>query len=179
VFRILIKVKKTTNRSKITAHHEAGHAVAASLARLRFRTVTIIPDEVSLGRCSSGLWNEFYPDYDTDAQTNSRIKPIIFSLLAGHAAESKFTRSSISKGSRYDHEKAFEWAGRLCGSMKETQAYVNFMMEQTSGVVGLYWKEIKTVATALLEQKTLNSSQVRKSIMKAGNWDGLPRVQLL
>jgi len=154
---------------KAVAYHEAGHGVAACLARKRFKIVSIVPDEEALGKCITIPWKNFHPDYETDSRTIFRTKVAIFISLAGPVAESKFTKAKNLPNSFEDFKIAFKMSDHLCGSIEEAEAYVRFMWEQTKNIVSLYhnWKAIEVVADALLEQKTLECLKTRRLIQKA------------
>ncbi len=158
--------KKKLNTNEVVAYHEAGHAVAARLARLRFKTVTVIPDDDSLGKCSALLWKNFHPDYQTGMRVTSQVKALTFVILAGSVAEARFTGGKKSRGVDYqDHMKvAYRLVSYLPGSSKVQEAYVLFMLEQTKDFLEINWSAVEVVASALLERQTLRSSEVQKLI---------------
>ena len=151
------------------AYHEAGHSVATCLAHKRFRIVTILPDEESMGKCITVEWKNFHPDYETNRRTRYRIKADIFMLLAGPCAEYKYVGGRKPVYSVEDYQEAQELASYLCGSQEEADAYVEFMWEQTKNIISLdwNWKAIIAVANALLGQKTLKYFKTRHLIRKA------------
>jgi ATP-dependent Zn protease len=149
---------------KSIAYHEAGHAVGACLARKRFENVTIVPDEDSMGKVTHSPWKNFHPDYKTDHKTTSRVKEAIFMILSGPVAESLFTKKKKLTGRANDFQEAFGIASHLFGSVETTEAYVNFMWEQTKNIIQLNRGAVKAVATALLERKTLKYLEVRRIV---------------
>ena len=55
------KRKKRGISIKLTAYHEAGHAVMAYILRVRLIEVTIIPDEDDLGKLTHGAGRNIHP----------------------------------------------------------------------------------------------------------------------
>ena len=162
------------------AYHEAGHSVAACLAHKRFRIVSILPNEESMGRCIIVQWKSFHPDYETSRRTRYRIKADIFMLLAGPCAEYKYVGGRKPVYSVKDYQEARELASYLCGSQEEADAYVEYMWEQTKNIISLdwNWKAIVAVANALLGQKTLKYLKTLHLIRKASD-KVTPRIDLL
>ncbi len=99
---------------KAIAYHQAGHGVAASLVRVRFPRVTLVP-------CDLTLWGTGHLEAATDQRTCTRAKAAIFIALAGAAAEAKVT----GKREYGDHYRAaYDIAITLVGSFETAAAYV-------------------------------------------------------
>jgi ATP-dependent Zn protease len=173
--------KQIPNPERAVAHHEAGHAVAACLVRIPFKTVNIIPDDETLGMCSLVLWKDFQPGIDNSRRTTARAKAYIFVALAGQSAEIKFLRGRILRGVDYqeDFKKAFEMALHLVGNFKVCQAYMDFVSEQTKAIIAYYWIPIQAVAKTLLRQKTLQRREVLHLIRNAWGTDSIPPINLV
>jgi hypothetical protein len=77
-----------------TAYHEAGHAAAGLYFEIAFRSVTIIPDEDSMGKKVNRQNKGFYDNLNIgklSVRTEARIYQKITSLYAGFAAQLQFT----------------------------------------------------------------------------------------
>jgi hypothetical protein len=90
------------SRIEATAHHEAGHAVASWHCGIRFKYVTIVPDDTqnSLGH----LENNSSPCVQILTQDH------IYVGLAGQIAEAKFRGRLPRYGMNADNQKAFDLA---------------------------------------------------------------------
>lgn len=134
-----------------TAHHEAGHAIAAIHYNVRFEKVTIKPDEVSAGHVmlmgrARGM-----------AQMHAR--GVV--ALAGEAAQRRFNSRSVRLHHAVgDRDAVITYAEANCGSARQMQALVNLWQVQAEEVVEMRWPEIARVAAALLDQRTLSHVDV-------------------
>jgi len=167
--------------SRSIAYHEAGHAVAACLAGKRFTVVTIVPTDDALGYLAPKRWKNFRPDFQTDRRAIQRMKGDIFISLAGPAAEAILTRRKRMPGSHKDFYHSMEMASRLCGSDKETNAYISFMWEQTWNIMILRhnWEAVKVVAKSLLRKRTLRYRAVRWLVRESFRTDAILKIDLL
>ena len=147
------------------AYHEAGHCVAACLARKRFKAVTIIPDGDTLGKCSTTAWKNYHPDYDANRRTIQRVKADIFVSLAGPIAELKFTGDEEPVLCS-DYNDALSATSYLCGSNEQTEAYVNYVWKVTESVISLdwNWKAVEAVAKSLLQRQTIGYKEARRLV---------------
>ena len=170
-------------REEIVAHHEAGHAVAACLARVPFRTVTIIPDEISDGKVALAIWDNFDPDLGTDRRTTERCKACIFATLAGPVSEMRLTQNkSLYDDPNYsdDMDTAFTVAHKLIdGRVETTNAYLQFMEEQTRDVMELWYDLVEVIAQELLDKKMLKAQDVRHLLRNHMELDNLPSADLI
>lgn len=95
----------TPEEQRITAYHEAGHAVVGHLLKHsdNVRKVTIMP------RGMSGGSTLFVPDEDISYITRSRLKDQIVMMLAGRAAE-EIVFDEITTGASNDLERVTKLA---------------------------------------------------------------------
>ncbi|MCF8076383.1 MAG: hypothetical protein K9K87_09500 [Desulfotignum sp.] len=127
-----------------TAYHEAGHSVIAYRLRLGLGKTTIIREEDKLGQAfAERPWG----DGTTDR------KQIIRSY-AGYAAQKQYDPSADPQGSNADDNEAAELLS-VNPDFSEAQ-----LRDETSKMVAENWDAIKTVATQLLEDKTLDEDEL-------------------
>lgn len=90
--------KRSIKGLESIAYHEAGHAVASFYMYIKFRHVTIVPDEDYNGcvRCFSPKFMTYFEGWNAERQRNFLDKQIIVSL-AGYLAQKKFSPHSIRK----------------------------------------------------------------------------------
>jgi ATP-dependent Zn protease len=94
-----------------TAYHEAGHAVAAFLMKIRFTGLSIISDDDSFGRMAGSKWtSKFDPEHADKNILRSRIEARMIVLLAGYAAGMIFSGVKRRDGARKDFQDA-SWLG--------------------------------------------------------------------
>jgi hypothetical protein len=143
--------------SGATAHHEAGHAVAAWHYGMRFKYVTIEADHAnqSLGHLMHQMPKWFRPDGDASDRVVLRAQRHIIVCFAGQLAEQKFRGRKPRYGMHSDNQKAVDLAFYLCGSEDTVDAYLHYCWLASRDVVNVRWREIKAVAQGLLRRQTL------------------------
>jgi len=158
-----------------TAHHEAGHAVAAWwFGHLKKKDyVTIVPDQQrgSLGH----FWNppRFISEMEGTAGNSGRAilqaEKFAVVCLAGEAASSRYRGSKrrFLAGGRKDREQVAQVLSRLTGSNEELKAYFRLLQIRAENLVARFWPEVDAVARRLLSEKKLTSEQIRETCLSA------------
>lgn len=138
-----------------TAHHEAGHAVAAVMRGIKIGHVTIKGDQEAAGhirflRPSKGL-----------EQLHKRG----MIALAGEAAQRRFNPRSIRRHhGAGDREAVLAFALDACGSTRQAGALVKLWTIQAAEFVDARWTAIQRVAAELLTRQTLAHDDVRRLV---------------
>ncbi len=159
-----------------TAHHEAGHAVAAWwFGQLKKRDyVTIIPDPKtgSLGHLRNPP--RFISEMENSGGYSGRAilqaEKFVVGCLAGNATSCsclKMKKRRYLAGGRTDREQAVEVLSHLVGSNKELKAYFHLLQLRAENLVARFWPEVEAVAERLLSEKTLTSEQIRECCLSA------------
>ena len=156
-----------------TAHHEAGHAVAAWwLGQLRKGDyVTVIPDPKtgSLGHLRNP------PRFISEMQNSGRgratlqAEKFVVGCLAGNAASCRHRKMKARRhlaGGRSDRKQAVTVLSHLA-SGKELTAYLYLLQLRAENLVTRFWPEVEAVAQRLLSEKTLTSEQIRETCLSA------------
>lgn len=172
----------TSKKLECTAYHEAGHAVAAYRQHLRFRYVTIKPDENddSLGHLLHRAFDKrFRPDIALTPKMVESIEKHIVNCFAGPIAEKKFTGRWNHTGASSDNAAAANLASYVHGHPKVIEAYLAYLHEAAAALVELdqNWQAITAVAVALPERSTLKRSEVIEAIEQAWGLPPLPSRQ--
>jgi hypothetical protein len=161
-----------------TAHHEAGHAVAAWwLGQLKKRDlVTIIPDPRtgSLGhlRNPPRFLSEMEESSGNSGYRDRMVlqaEKFVVVCLAGNAASCrhrKMKKRRYLAGGRSDREQAVEVLGRLARG-EELTAYFHLLQLRAENLVARFWPEVESVAKRLLSEKTLTCEQIRETCLDA------------
>ena len=165
-------------RLEATAHHEAGHAVAALHHELKFTYVTIIPDEQqgSLGHVKfRGVDKSICERFEFGALTDRRrmdIERHVITMLTAGAAEARFRGRRDYVGAGKDREDAAGLAGsrRAGADLVLLKKYLDYTQEVAMCFVAdnRNWKNICAVAAALLAhpRHRLSQREVRTVMIK-------------
>jgi hypothetical protein len=145
----------SNSRLAATAHHEAGHAVAAWLRGVRFRYVTIEDGEDSFGHV------RYLGSARGMAQTHAR--GVV--ALAGEAAQRRFNPRSIRRHhGESDRQTVIRFAIDYTGSTAEADALIRLWQAQAKELVASKWDAIEHVALVLLKRKILKLNEVTEVI---------------
>jgi len=158
------------SRIERTAYHEAGHAVAAYLRRLRFTNISIVPYRGTLGRCE---FSEAPVIVDLNAHSieraRRRIETLIIVSLAGGVAECLLTGRHNWRGARADLHDATHYASFVTGSDDELGAYVRWLWEHTRMLLNAppCWLAVRQLAVVLVEDRRVGERRAREIITEA------------
>ncbi len=167
---------KPDKKMKLTAYHEAGHAVASFLLHVdTINAISVIPDEVSEGRTHhSAPGRNYHPDYDDSPRTRSKTEKRIMSYLAGDVAESLLLKWKKLNTNLTDYQKAVDLASYQCdGEPDETGAYVTFLYYKTRNLLrrAENWTAISDLASILIERRRIGRREfyplIRKSLRRS------------
>lgn len=164
-----------------TAHHEAGHAVAAwLLGQLKKGDyVTIIPDpkigSLGLFRNPARFISELENSGGYSGRATLQAEKFVVGCLAGNAASCRHrkTKRRYLKGGEQDREQAIEVLSHLVGSNEELKPYFQLLQLRAENLVARFWPEVEAVAKQLLSRKTLTSEQIREICLSARGQQGL------
>lgn len=171
----------TDDVRRLTAYHEAGHALVASLSRHSdpVHRATITPHGNALGMVVR------LPDGDRVSLPVAKIRDDLAVAMAGRAAEElMFGKDAITTGAQADIEFATEWATRMVvdwgfsesiGMVKvsreradhdpevhsEIRAIVNEAYFDALGMLKENRDKLRAIAEALLDRETLTGDEVR------------------
>jgi hypothetical protein len=167
-------VRVSIKAEAVTAHHEAGHAVAAAYLEIEFSKVTIVGDAIALGR----VIYEDPPDYVLKAEANGTrddpryvqwMERSIIVTLAGGIAERRYSpRSKWREGGGHgkgaapgsDVQTVIRRIEDMHGPSKVADAYHTYLEARAEALVEEYWPKIRTVAKALLRRKEMMADEV-------------------
>lgn len=147
-------MRQTSSQSSLTAHHEAGHAVAAYLLGRAFTRVSIEANEETVGRCSfraPGEW--FRPHERLDTRTRARLEERIIISLAGPHAEAMFSGRFDDDAAAEDIARASELADYMSNNdPDESQAYLEWLGYRTRRLTEreVFWPAVDALAHGLL-----------------------------
>jgi hypothetical protein len=166
---------------QLTAHHEAGHAVAAVAFGIGFDRVSVVDDRDVLGRIVlDQKWPHHRPAFNPHDPEGRRIaEGWIVLALAGEFADAYHSgrKAGRSPGASWDFRIAEELAERLFAHLGEREAFLNEMRCWAHQFVSepLRWRQISAVATRLDQLRELDRRQVAQimdEIAAAGDSSG-------
>jgi ATP-dependent Zn protease len=156
-----------------TAHHEAGHAVAAVILRKQFRYVTIGFAVLSDGRRTFGhmAWvpkGSFCPELDSEKRTRFICERSAIIHFAGPIAGARFLgRKRWGEGCTHDLDWAAKMINHISRTRNESRANRKRLREQAEMLVSDHSIAIQAVACELLAKRRLSYQEVRR-IMRKG-----------
>lgn len=155
-----------------TAYHEAGHAVASLALGRGVRRVSIVPDLAAgtLGLATNHGLPSFRPDVRDDAPTQAKAEREILILLAGPAAEERFTGRRNRAGAAGDHAAAAAaLALSLCGDEDEASAFLAWLVIRGRNLIAApgQWIRVAALARALVDRRELSGAEVRRVCVEA------------
>jgi hypothetical protein len=154
-----------------TAIHESGHAVMSCMVGLPLKSVTVVPDDDSLG-CTShpvekGSFWKAVENGDISWRMRGRVEAHIMSSIAGRLTEQKLfgIKDEDYKGNA-DHDIGIEldWADIVTEGDEEAFAYLAWLGQRALDMVCRPWymRAVKAVASELMKKRTLSGRQVRE-----------------
>lgn len=149
------------NEFRITAFHEAAHAVAAIRTGLIFKHVTAIPDEFE--ETEGALhWSDLHAS--GDLEVSPELLAVV--LLAGPCAEARLTRQEVDDV--FLGEEAADDREAIVALMLTAEAFTNASVEALA-IIERDWPLIARVADELMEVDELDYEEVEALVAKASS----------
>jgi hypothetical protein len=149
------------NEFRITAIHEAAHAVAAIRAGLIFKHVTAIPDEYE--ETDGALhWSDLH------ASGHLEVSPELLAvvLLAGPCAEARATNREVDEV--FSDEEALDDREAITGLMLNADDFLKASTEALA-LIERDWPLIVRIADELMEVDELGYEEVEALVVRSAN----------
>lgn len=165
-----------TDAKRATAIHEAGHAVAAWRQDLDFTTISIVPDDDSLGRVAMGaLPDGFAPESEITLEDRDLIERKAVVSLAGDAAERHYLEqvgaqvddALLADQATHDFASAVNITSYLFDHDDVHQAHLDYMVVRARVLVEANWHVIEALADAVTEAGSLTWPQAEPIVRAA------------
>jgi ATP-dependent Zn protease len=160
-------MNRRRRRHESTAYHEAGHALAAFVLRLKIgrRGVTIVPDKERdmLGYANIAAQLRERPDRAISARTRARIEAWAVARLAGDVAERKFN-GRRRFGGHSDLLQASDLLEYISTSVEQFDARLRVAYVGARDLIEGNWPSVQAVAEELLRKRTLSSNEIEKLV---------------
>lgn len=172
-----MRTLETRIQPEVLAHHEAGHAVAASVLGIRYLTAGIVPNEhgrigvdfkempwisarpdQKLAEFTNEQWAELSAD-DTKWEAWQRRDNDNYAIfmLAGKAAQIEYAGTARDEDAKFDYS-FIQSLLPLC------YARLEGLEQAARELVKEYWPSVQAVAAALLRSSQLTSGEVAEII---------------
>jgi len=164
------KTRRSRKSLEATAYHEAGHAVIALSERMRVKSATIVPGEDYWGAVARQNMTRVQMGFDEPAKMHRYLTREIRVILAGLAAEWRFTGRNNFRGASSDYKEAINLSLHVYGS-DTIVPYLRFMSALMKEEVSkpARWAQIKAIAEALMERGTIRNREIREICDQAVN----------
>ena len=141
---------------RLTAFHEAGHAVMAELCGRLLTEVEILGDREHTGSVQSLA---FPPDPDAEAEDVERHLKVV---LAGTVAETMVSKREDWDETSEDLDAAVRLAMRLVDDCEDVLPLLGGLRVDVERDLREHWRAVEMLAGELLERKALTGSEVRR-----------------
>jgi hypothetical protein len=153
-----------------TAFHEAGHAAVGDRLGLRLQAIDVDTDTAGgLGHTTfepAGHWFDadrgVSPEDPTGARHREFVDRIVTTLLAGLAAESRYTGQDRREGAGFDLLEAVrDWVAISYSSPEERRAAMRKLHARAGRLIQLpeIWAAVERLANGLLERRRLSGEE--------------------
>lgn len=160
---------------RVTAYHEAGHAVAALQLGVGIGCdgVSIVPGEDFAGFAHVLKGFRGRPDVEMTGAMRLKAENRVIVSLAGPVAQRIYRPSSVrGHHGRSDRASAVDLLSFFAGSTRELTAYLRWLQVRTEEYVGssLWWTMIDAVADALIARDRLSVSEIKVIVRDSIGW---------
>jgi ATP-dependent Zn protease len=159
----------STDAERLTAYHEAGHAVMAQLCGRQVTEVEIVGDREHTGMVHSLA---FPPDPADDTAPRAEAEDLenqLKIILAGTVTEGMVSGRNGWDETSGDLDVAVRLGMRLVDDCEDVLPLLEDIGAEVKGELQTHWAAVEMLARELLRRKTLNGSDVRKLL--AGAFD--------
>ncbi len=138
-----------------TAHHEAGHVIAAITQGIHFAHVTIRPSGDAAGHVR----------YLAHARSIGQVHKRGIVALAGEAAQRRHNPRSIRGHHGWgDRRAVVSYALDCTGSSRQAEAMAKLWTIQAEELIEHRWAMVSRIANLLLERQKMSESECREAV---------------
>ena len=152
----------STGAERLTAFHEAGHAVMAELCGRLLTEVEIVGDREHTGSVQSLA---FPPDPADGAQSGEETEDVerrLKIILAGIVAEAVLSGREDWDETSEDLDLAVRLAMRLVDDCEDVLPLLSDIGADVRRDLHAHWPAVERLANELIDRKTMTGSEVRR-----------------
>ena len=154
-----------TDPRRLTAYHEAGHAVMAQLCGRRLTEVEIVGDEDHSGSVQSLRFADEHGSVHDPALPTAPIERRLLCTAAGMVAENLATGRQEWDESCEDLDAAVHLAMKVVGDCERVVPYLEIVREHTEELLRGQWRAVEALADALVERRRMSGEEVRRLLV--------------
>jgi len=159
----------STDPERLTAYHEAGHAVMAQLCGRQVTEVEIVGDREHTGMVHSLVFPPDPADGTAPQAEAEDVENQLKIILAGTVAEAMVSGRNGWDETSEDLDVAVRLGMRLVDDCEDVLPLLEDIGADVKGDLQAHWAAVETLARELLRRKALTGSEVRKLL--AGAFD--------
>lgn len=162
-------LSRTMESRKVTAYHEAGHAVVAYKLGIRLarKGVTIVSEEGSRG----AVWHTGALGGRPDSQITDKMicnaERLVMVSLAGIESQQRYRKSSVRHYHAHsDYQSAVDLLFRFSGGGEEVSLWMKLLALRTRSIIEspIWWPVIVDFAELMLEKQNLSGKEAESAI---------------
>lgn len=149
---------------RLTAYHEAGHAVMAQLCGQQVTEVEIIGDSELTGSVQSLRFTEEHPSEHDPSIPTAPIERRLLCTAAGMVAEAMVSGHRNWNEGCEDLDTAVRLAMQVVGDCERVLPYLEMVGDHAEDLLRGSWSAVETLARALMENRRMAGEEVRRLI---------------
>lgn len=150
------------DRLRLTAYHEAGHAVMAQLCGQHITEVEIIGDEELSGSVQSLRFAEEQATEQDQSIPTAPIERRLLCIVAGMVAEALISGQRTWDEGAEDLDVAVRLAMQVVGDCERVLPFLQVVQEHTEDLLRRNWPAVEALAGVLMERRRLTGEEVRR-----------------
>lgn len=157
-------MKVIDDAERLTAIHEAAHAVMAELYGERTTRVEIVGDSEHTGTVESLRFPANPEESASDRKTDEAVRQRIKCVLAGTVAEAMVTGRQDWNDPSEDLDYAVRLAMQLVDDCGDVVPLLGEIRTELEKEIKANWQAVEMLAVELMHRKSLTGSEVRRVI---------------
>jgi ATP-dependent Zn protease len=152
----------SSDHLRLTAYHEAGHAVMAELCGQHVTEVEIVGDAEHTGSVQSLRFTEEHPSVEDPSIPTAPIERRLLCTAAGMVAEGMVSGRRGWDDGCEDLDGAVRLAMQVVGDCERVIPYLEVVREHTENLLRMNWSAVEALAGALMDRSRMSGEEVRR-----------------
>jgi ATP-dependent Zn protease len=160
------KTAQVSDAIRLTAFHEAGHAVMAELCGRQVTEVEIVGDPEHTGSVHSLAFPPDPGEGDTSDAEIEDIERQLKIVLSGEVAEAMVTGREEWDETNKDLDAAVRLAMRMVDDCEEVLPLLSEIRSEVERGLRAHWPAVEALVHELIERKSLTGTEVRRLLTR-------------